>query len=104
MSAEYGVLGTVTTTNSCPAAIRPEVTGLATRIERTSPSTAIRQFAVEVDDLSGDLIASVLLPAISHSRKTPELLTELASTIRERAAMRLRVDPSDQANEPRNDS
>jgi tight adherence protein B len=93
MSAEHGVLGTVVaTTTTCPVAIRPEVTRLATRIERTSPSTAIRQFAVEVDDPSGDLIASVLLLAMSHSGRTSELLTELASTIRERAAMRLRVE------------
>jgi Flp pilus assembly protein TadB len=93
MSAEHGVLGTVVaTTATCPAAIRPEVTRLATRIERTNPSTAIRQFAVEVDDPSGDLIASVLVLAMSHSGKTSELLSELASTIRERAAMRLRVE------------
>ena len=93
MSAEHGVLGTVVaTTATCPTAIRAEVTRLATRIERTSPPTAIRQFAVEVDDPSGDLIASVLLLAMSHSGKTSELLSELASTIRERAAMRLRVE------------
>lgn len=93
MSAEHGVLGTVVaTTATCPVAIRPEVTRLATRIERTSPSTAIRQFAVEIDDPSGDLIASVLVLAMSHSGKTSELLSELASTIRERAAMRLRVE------------
>jgi Flp pilus assembly protein TadB len=93
MSAEHGVLATVVaTTATCPVAIRAEVSRLATRIERTSPSSAIRQFAVEVDDPSGDLIASVLVLAMSHSGKTSELLSELASTIRERAAMRLRVE------------
>ena len=52
---------------------------------------AVRQFAGEVDDPSGDLVASVLLLAMSRSGRTGELLSELAATIRERAAMRLRV-------------
>jgi tight adherence protein B len=93
LSAEHGILGTVVATvATCPIAIRPEVSRLATRIERQSPPAAIRQFAVEVDDPSGDLIASVLVLAMSHSGRTSELLGELASTIRERAAMRLRVE------------
>ena len=93
LSAEHGILGTVVATvATCPVAIRPEVGRLSTRVERQDPAAAIRQFAVEVDDPSGDLIASVLVLALSHSGKTSDLLGELAATIRERAAMRLRVE------------
>jgi Flp pilus assembly protein TadB len=93
LSAEHGVVGTiVATTRTCPDPIRPEVTRLATRLSRQHPASAMRQFAGEVDDPSGDLIASVLLLAMSRSSRTSELLAELAHTIRERAAMRLRVE------------
>ena len=62
---------------------------------------AVRQFAGEVDDPSGDLVASVLLLAMSRSGRTGELLSELAATIRERAAMRLRVVAERAANAAR---
>lgn len=93
LSAEHGIIGTITATaKTCPGEIRAEVTRLATRLSRQDPSTAIRQFAAEIDDPSGDLIASVLLLAMSRSSRTSELLSELALTIRDRAAMRLRVE------------
>lgn len=93
LSAEHGVIGTVAATaKSSPDEIRAEVTRLATRLSRQHPTSAIRQFAAEIDDPSGDLIASVLLLAMSRSSRTSELLSELAVTIRERAAMRLRVE------------
>ena len=93
ISAEHGVLGTVkATVATCPAVLRPEVARLATRLERQDPTRAVRQFAAEVDDPSADLVASVLLLALSRSGRTSELLTELAATTRERAAMRLRVE------------
>ena len=65
---------------------------LSTRLARQAPQLAIRQFASEVDDPSGALIGSVLLLAMSHSGRTADLLSELASTIRERATMRLRIE------------
>lgn len=93
LSAEHGIIGTiVATARTCPEPIRPEVTRLATRLSRQHPSSAIRQFATEVDDPSGDLIASVLLLATTRSSRTSELLSELSLTIRDRAAMRLRVE------------
>jgi len=104
LSAEHGVIGTVAATaKTAPDEIRPEVTRLATRLSRQHPTSAIRQFAAEIDDPSGDLIASVLLLAMSRSSRTSELLSELALTIRERAAMRLRVeaDRSGQRSEAR---
>lgn len=104
LSAEHGVMGTVqATVATCPAALRDEVSRLATRLGRQDPTVAVRQFAAELDDPSGDLVASVLLLSLSRSGRTAELLSELASTIRERAAMRLRVeaDRSGQRSEAR---
>lgn len=104
LSAEHGIIGTIAATaKTCPEPIRPEVTRLATRLSRQQPTTAIRQFAAEIDDPSGDLIASVLVLAMSRSSRTSELLSELALTIRDRAAMRLRVeaDRSGQRSEAR---
>jgi Flp pilus assembly protein TadB len=104
LTAEYGIVGTIAATaRTCPEAIRPEVVRLTTRLSRQDPSNAIRQFAAELDDPSGDLVASVLLLAMSRSSRTSELLSELAGTIRERAAMRLRVeaDRSGQRSEAR---
>ena len=104
LSAEHGIIGTIgATAGTCPEPIRPEVARLATRLSRQQPTTAIRQFATEIDDPSGDLIASVLVLAMSRSSRTSELLSELALTIRDRAAMRLRVeaDRSGQRSEAR---
>jgi len=93
LSAEHGIIGTITATaRTAPDAIRPEVERLAARLSRQSPEAAVRNFAAEIDDPSGDLIASVLVLAMSRSSRTSELLSELALTIRDRAAMRLRVD------------
>jgi len=104
LSAEHGIIGTIgATAGTCPEPIRPEVARLATRLSRQQPTTAIRQFATEIDNPSGDLIASVLVLAMSRSSRTSELLSELALTIRDRAAMRLRVeaDRSGQRSEAR---
>ena len=93
LSAEHGIIGTVVATaRTAPEAIREEVERLATRLSRQSPEAAVRDFANELDDPSGDLVASVLLLAMSRSSRTSELLSELAMTIRDRAAMRLRVE------------
>jgi len=93
LSADNGILGTIeATAATCPPALRPHVSRLATRLSRQAPGLAVRQFADEVDDPSADLVASVVLLAMSHSGRTAELLTELAATIRERASMRLRVE------------
>lgn len=104
LTAEHGIVGTIgATARTCPEPIRPEVERLATRLSRQNPNSAIRQFAAELDDPSGDLVASVLLLAMSRSSRTSELLSELAGTIRDRAAMRLRVeaDRSGQRSEAR---
>jgi Flp pilus assembly protein TadB len=104
LSADLGVLGTVqATVATCPTVLRGEVSRLATRLSRQDPGRAVRQFAADIDDPSGDLVASVLLLAMSRSGRTAELLSELAVTIRDRASMRLRVeaDRSGQRSEAR---
>lgn len=93
LAAEEGPESTVhATVPICPIAIRPEVSRLSTRLSRQDPRNALDEFAVEVGDSSGDLVASVLREAMSSSGKTADLLSELATTIRERATMRLRVE------------
>lgn len=93
LSADHGIVGTVrASVRTCPDAIRPEVDRLATRLERRRPSAALQQFADDLDDPSADLVASVLMLATTRSSRTSELLSELATTIRDRAAMRLRVE------------
>ena len=104
LSADNGVLGTIeASVVTCPPALRGEVGRLAARLARQDPGVAVRRFAQEVDDPSADLVASVLLLAMSRSGRTAELLSELATTIRDRAAMRLRVeaDRSGQRSEAR---
>jgi tight adherence protein B len=93
LAADQGITGTITATaRTCPEVLRAHVADLAARLTRQDPATAIRQFADEVDDPSADLVATVLLEATRRSSRTSELLSELATTIRERASMRLRVE------------
>lgn len=93
LEANEGPLSTVrATVTICPVAIRPEVARLATRLERQSHQVALDDFAAELADPSGDLVASVLSYAITTSGDTAKLLSELAATITERANMRLRVE------------
>lgn len=93
LAAEQGITSTITATAaSCPRVIRGHVVTLSNRLARQDPATAIAQFADEFDDPSADLVATVLVEATRRSSRTSELLGELATTIRERAAMRLRVE------------
>lgn len=93
LSADHGILGTIeATVRTCPEPIRPHVASLSARLSRQEPARAVRQFADELDDPSADLVASVLALATTRSSRTSELLSELATTIRDRAAMRLRVE------------
>lgn len=93
LSADHGLVSTVeASVATCPAAIRPAVARLSAGLQRQSPNIAVGRFADELDDASGDLVASVLLLAAVRSSRTAEMLSELAGTIRERASMRLRVE------------
>ncbi|ANN22346.1 pilus assembly protein TadB [Amycolatopsis orientalis] len=77
-----------------PAAIRSEVTTLTARLEsgqRLAP--ALRALARELDDPTADLVLAALVLAAEHqARQLGDLLGSLATTAREQAAMRMRVE------------
>lgn len=76
-----------------PAPIREEVTRLAARLrrgERLAP--ALRVLAVELDDVTGDLVVTALVMAAErNARHIGELLTSLAVAARDQASLRMRV-------------
>lgn len=76
-----------------PAAIRADVRRLAVRSEQMPLSRALRMFAADVADPVSDLIVAALTIADEHqAQNLPQLLGRVASTTREQAAMRLRVE------------
>ncbi|MGW4826304.1 type II secretion system F family protein [Amycolatopsis japonica] len=82
------------TAGLAPAAIRGEVTTLTARLEsgqRLAP--ALRALARELDDPTADLVLAALVLAAEHqARQLGDLLGSLATTAREQAAMRMRVE------------
>ena len=76
-----------------PAAIRPQISDLATRLgggERLAPS--LRTLAEQLADPTADLvIASLVLAAEHQARALGELLSSLALAAREQASLRMRV-------------
>lgn len=76
-----------------PRPIREEVQRLALRSERGQLTVALRQFAVEVKDPVADLIVAALVVAADRqANRLSELLGQIASSAREQAAMRVRVE------------
>ncbi len=80
------------TSVTCPPEIQQSVTRLAARMERENAAIALRRFADEINDPTGDLVASVLLTATTHSGETAELLSELADLTRERVERRKTIE------------
>lgn len=77
-----------------PEAIRPAAARLAERLwERGATTrTALRAFADEIADPTADLVALALASASEHpTRDLAALLSSLATTAREQAAMRTRI-------------
>ncbi len=76
-----------------PAAIRTEVRHLAARLERERLTVALREFADEIDDPTGDLVvAALLLAADKNPKRLGALLGMLAQSARAEVEMRLRVE------------
>ena len=76
-----------------PLAIRPEVVALASRLQRDRLTPALRDFADELNDPSGDLVVAALLLAADKSpKRLGQLLGMLAESARAEVNMRLRVD------------
>jgi tight adherence protein B len=86
----------VVTAPSAPLPIRPEVRALATRLSNGVPlESALRSFAIEVDDPAAEfLVCALLLAATSRAQRLVEVLSALADSIREDVSMHLRVDAS----------
>jgi tight adherence protein B len=83
----------VATADVSPAPIRSEVTDLAAMLESERLVPALRRFAVELADPTGDLVVAALILAAGHeARKLSDLLGSLATAAREQAAMELRVE------------
>lgn len=77
-----------------PEAIRPAAARLAERLweHGATTRTALRAFADEIADPTADLVALALASASEHpTRDLAGLLSSLATTAREQAAMRTRI-------------
>ncbi|MGH9118037.1 MAG: type II secretion system F family protein [Acidimicrobiales bacterium] len=76
-----------------PLPIRREVLGLAARLERDKLAPALRDFANELDDPTGDLVVAALVLAADKSpKRLGALLGMLAQSARAEVNMRLRVE------------
>ncbi len=76
-----------------PMAIRPEVVALASRLQRDRLTPALRDFADELNDPTGDLVVAALILAADKSpKRLGQLLGMLAESARAEVNMRLRVD------------
>jgi tight adherence protein B len=83
----------VATADVSPAPIRSEVSDLAASLERERLVPALRRFAADLDDPTGDLVVAALILAAGHeARRLSDLLGSLATAAREQAAMELRVE------------
>jgi tight adherence protein B len=81
------------TARVAPVPIRTEVQALAVRAEREPLPSALRSFADEVADPVADLVvASLVIAAERQAQRLVELLSEIAKSAREHAAMRSRVE------------
>lgn len=85
----------VATATNGPAAIRDELAAFARRAPRGDLSGALRQLGVDLDHPSADLVIAGLLSAteLDAGRLVP-LLSRLASSIRDEAQMRVRIEVS----------
>jgi len=83
----------ITTAPLVPIAIRAEVGGLVTRLQRERLGVALAAFGNDLADPTADLVVSALtLAASGEAQELGELLASLAAAARDSATMRLRVD------------
>lgn len=83
-----------TTVRTCPDGVRAEVSALSARLAARWPTeTALRVFADDIDDASGDLVVATLI--LGARRRGPGLarvLTAVADSVAEEVAMRRKVE------------
>ena len=94
VSAHAGLREAISiTAKVAPGAIREDVQRLSARAEREQLAKALRQFATEVADPVADLIVAALVIASDRqAHRLSELLSQIASSAREQASMRIRVE------------
>lgn len=94
VSAHAGLREAISiTAKVAPVAIRENVQRLSARAEREQLAKALRQFANEVADPVADLIVAALVIASDRqAHRLSELLSQIASSAREQAGMRIRVE------------
>jgi len=85
----------VATASNGPAVIRPELDAFARRAPRGDLAGALRQLGIDLRHPAADLVIAGLLSAteLDAGRLVP-LLTRLASSIRDEAKMRVRIEVS----------
>jgi Flp pilus assembly protein TadB len=94
LSAAAGLEQAIDATSGlAPEPIREEVGRLAGRIRRGQRlPEALRAFAVDLDDATGDLVvAALVMAAERNARHVCDLLGALATAAREQASLRMRV-------------
>lgn len=93
LSASSGLEEAITATAPLAApSIQPALAGLMSRLGRVPLSAALADFATDLADPTGDLVASALiLGAQGEAQQLGELLSALAESARDDAAMRLGV-------------
>lgn len=94
MAAADGIQSAIrVTAATAPAPIRPEVRRLADRLaQRERLSDALVSFAEEVSHPLADMIVTSLLLASERQGRLGDLLTEVATSARATASMRMRVE------------
>lgn len=93
LSASSGLEEAIAATAPLAApSIQPALVGLMSRLGRVPLSSALADFANDLSDPTGDLVASALiLGAQGEAQQLGELLSALADSARDDAAMRLEV-------------
>lgn len=95
LTAGQGIEGAINASlGSTPQAIRPEVSKLAARLRaRWSTETALRAFADDLDDATGDLVCSALiLGASRRGDGLARVLTGLSESVAENVRARRQID------------
>lgn len=84
----------IATLRSAPGPIRPEVGALVARLRaRWDTEVALRAFADDLDDVTGDLVAANLVLAAKHrNRSLASVLEGVAESVAEDVAARRRVE------------
>ncbi len=97
LASSSGLLQAImSTAQIAPQPIRPALQRMTSRLSSGMPlATAITRLGKELDDASGDIVVcALLLAASARTQKLSDLLGELAASMREEVAIRMRIEAS----------